>query len=143
SHLDSRGQIEARKRFLAGLARQADPELGRRYRIYRSRSLIERYYSKAKKKPPTKKQVLVKAEERTLVGFFGGDWLALLDYLSEEPAEGEQIVTSLPTTRLFAGGSEQARLNVLKRFWTTFDELHAQQAPGMPSLWGLVEEGAL
>src|SRR5262249_34983900 len=35
----------------------------------------------------------------------------------------------------------QRRVTVLKRYWQHFDDLHAKQAPGMPSLWGFVEEG--
>ena len=30
---------------------------------------------------------------------------------------------------------------MMQRWWSAFDELHATQAPGMPSLWGLVEDG--
>ena len=34
----------------------------------------------------------------------------------------------------------EERVQVLSEFWNAFDELHGLQAPGMPSLWGLVEE---
>ena len=37
----------------------------------------------------------------------------------------------------------EQRVDVIKRFWTAFDGLHARQRPGMPSLWGLVGEGRL
>ena len=36
----------------------------------------------------------------------------------------------------------EQRVHVLKRFWNEFDALHARQAPGMPSLWGLVQDHA-
>lgn len=34
----------------------------------------------------------------------------------------------------------EARVAALKRYWTAFDSVHACQAKGMPSLWGLVVE---
>jgi hypothetical protein len=37
----------------------------------------------------------------------------------------------------------EARVAALGRYWRGFDEVHARQAKGMPSLWGLVEEGVV
>lgn len=168
-------RVAARERLLDALAAQASNDLGRRYRAFRLRTLIGRYYKKAKNGRATQRQVLTRAEERTIAGFFGGDWLAFLDYLGEEPAAGEEIVTALPETRLYTGGSDRvaevaaatdvpveevqrilaslwqgeavspvsARVDVLRRFWASFDEAHARQQPGMPALWGLTEEGRL
>lgn len=34
----------------------------------------------------------------------------------------------------------EERVDVLRRYWAELDEIHARQSPGMPSLWGLVEE---
>jgi hypothetical protein len=36
----------------------------------------------------------------------------------------------------------ERRVEVLGRWWTQFDAIHARQAAGMAPLWGLVEEGA-
>jgi hypothetical protein len=36
----------------------------------------------------------------------------------------------------------ERRVDVLGRWWTQFDAVHARQATGMTPLWGLVEEGA-
>jgi hypothetical protein len=33
------------------------------------------------------------------------------------------------------------RVRVLTKYWRIFDEIHGRQSSGMPSLWGLVEEG--
>jgi hypothetical protein len=33
------------------------------------------------------------------------------------------------------------RVGTMRQWWQAFDELHARQAPGMPSLWGVVSEG--
>lgn len=35
----------------------------------------------------------------------------------------------------------EQRVEVIKRFWDAFDDLHARQQTGMPSLWGLVDHG--
>lgn len=42
-----------------------------------------------------------------------------------------------------AGGNSPVvdRTNVLGDYWRAFDVIHARQAPGMPSLWGLVDDG--
>jgi hypothetical protein len=168
-------QVAERHELLRALGDQADEGLGARYRALRVGGLVARYYAKAKNGRATRRQVMTRAEERTLAGFFGGDWLRFLDYLGEEPAAGEEIITALPEPRLYVGGSGrvaavaaeqqvpleeverilaalwqgestspvEARVGVLKRFWASFDGVHARQSPGMPSLWGLTEEGRL
>jgi len=83
-------------------------EAGERYRIFRIGQLVERYYSKAKKGPPLRRAVLTKPLGRTLTAYFGGDWLAFLAYLGERPNPGEEIVQTLPETKLFTGGAEKA-----------------------------------
>ena len=71
-------QLAAKQRLLDALASQASIDLGARYRAYRLAPLIDRYYSKAKGGVARRKSVLTKPLEKTLSGFFGGDWLALL-----------------------------------------------------------------
>jgi hypothetical protein len=57
--------------------------------------------------------------------------------------EVERVLSSFWDT---SGSSQQLaspverRVKVLREFWTAFDEIHNRQSPGMPSLWGLVEE---
>ncbi len=172
-------QLAAKQRVIAALAAQSTPELALLYRAHRLRPLITRYYEKAKGGKARRKQVLTRSLDRTLSGFFGGDWLAFLHYLGEEPHPDEEIVTAIPETKLFvsgrtrtaaeiaaakglsarevelalatywntsgaastAGGSPvEERVQVLEAYWRQFDELHAQQAPGMRSLAGLVED---
>jgi hypothetical protein len=167
-------QFEAKQRLLRALADQVNREMAVRYRAYRVRGLVDQYYKKAKSAGTAKrKQVVTKQLERTVVGYFGGDWLAVLDYLGEQPHPEEEIVTALPQTRLHVGGSSRAeeiaarqgvsaeevkriaaaywqqpvsqspverRVELFKRYWEPFDEIHARQAPGMKSLWGLVKE---
>jgi len=98
---------ERRRRLGEALQRQATAGLGRRYRAYRIQTLIQRYYSKAKKEPPTKAQVLTKADEKTLTALFGGDWLAFLDYIGEQPSVSEEMITSLPEPKLFVSARPQ------------------------------------
>ena len=167
-------QLEAKRRLLNALAREVSPLMGTRYRAHSILPLIEQYYKKAKADGRVKrKQALTKAFQPLLAGFFGGDWLSLLDYLGEEPHPEEQIVTALPKTPIKIGGASRAaeiaakqgipadevrkiaaalwqqsggtspieeRVSTLKRYWLSFDEIHARQRSGMKPLWGLVAE---
>lgn len=83
--------------------------LGARYRAFRLLPLLRRYYAKAKKDGKVlRRQALTREFETTLSGFFGGDWLALLDYLGEEPHPDEHVATALPETKLYLGASQEA-----------------------------------
>lgn len=168
-------QTAARERVIQSLARQMTPEVVARYRAWRLRDLVAHYLKKAKPGTgATRKQVLTKALERTLSGYFGGDWLAFLRYIEASPHPDEQVVTALPETTLYVGASQRAveiaaaqglpveevermlaafwqqerpvspviaRVEVLQRYWRQLEMFHARQRPGMPSLWGFVEEG--
>lgn len=102
-------QIAAKQRLLAALARQIEPSLAARYRVHCLHILLEHYYKKADTTGHVKrKQALTKPLERTLSGYFAGDWLAFLEYIGEEPHPDEQIVTALPKTRLHVGGTNRA-----------------------------------
>jgi hypothetical protein len=102
-------QVEAKRQLLAALAREANPSMGARYRARAILPLLGQYYKKAKADGRVKrKQALTKAFHPLLAGFFGGDWLALVDYLGEEPHPEEQIVTALPKTTLKVGGASRA-----------------------------------
>lgn len=171
-------QVEAKQHLLAAFAAQANEQMAARYRAYRLLPLMARYYSKAKDGRARRSQVLTQSLEKTLTGFFGGDWLRLLEYLEETPHPDEEIVAAIPETKLFvsstkipavvaaqvgvpaeeveralsmywdtagerAAGSRtpvDERVGVLKAFWAHLDTIHSRQIPGMPSLWGLVEE---
>jgi hypothetical protein len=88
-------------------AEHTDPTvLGARYRGYRLLPLLSQYYAKAHKDSRGLRQrVLTRVLEGTLSGFFGGDWLAFLDYLGEEPHPEEHIATAVPEARLYLGSS--------------------------------------
>jgi hypothetical protein len=137
-------QLSARKALLEKLCERAHDDIAARFRIWRSEELIEKYYAKAKRSKPEMRKVLTKPLQRILAGCFAGDWSAFLRYLGEDLAPAEEIPTSLPETRLsISMGSDkpiQPRLEVMRIFWREFDSIHAAQAPGMPSLWGFVEE---
>lgn len=92
-----------------GAERAGPPSLGARYRAFRLLPLLRRYYAKAKKDGRVlRRRALTREFEATLSGFFGGDWLALLDYLGEEPHPDEHVATALPETRLYLGPSREA-----------------------------------
>ncbi len=77
-------------------------------RAFRLLPLLERYYAKAKKDGRVlRRRALTRELEGTLSGFFGGDWLALLGYLGEEPHPDEHIATTLPDTKLYLGPSRE------------------------------------
>jgi hypothetical protein len=172
--LDAAEVIARRDALLAGWV-QADIDTARRLRAHRIGQLVERYYSKAKNGRAARKGVINSEDfEQTLTAYFGGDWLAFLSYLGEEPDASEEIATSLPETRLTGTSSARAaevaaehglppeevermlaaywrqsgggtpveqRIHVLERLWREFDAVHARQAPGMPSLFGLLGSG--
>ena len=103
-------QLEAKKRLLIKLSTEINDSTGTFYRLYAQRSLIEQYYKKAKSDGIVKrKQVVTKTFQPLLTGFFGGDWLALVEYLGERPHPDEQIVTTLPKPQIYAGGATRAK----------------------------------
>lgn len=173
SRLRSAEQLATKQALLREIRRSISGSLGSRYRAWATASLVERYYAKAKKAPPLMRQVLTKPLQRTLSAFFGGDWLAFVRYLGEQPHPEEQIASALPEPRLYVDAGAKAtavaaargipasevqriiatfwasetaespvhkRLDVFRQCWRAFDALHAAQAPGIPSLWGLVED---
>ncbi len=167
-------QLEAKHRLLKSLALQVKPEMGQRYRAFRVQALVNGYYKKANREGQVKrKRALTKPIVPNLAGFFGGDWLAFLNYLGEKPHPEEQIMTALPETRPFIGGVNRVaeiaalqgvsideieriagaywqqstgqspiekRVEVLRQYWSVFDNIHAHQSPEMKSLWGLLED---
>jgi len=83
--------------------------LGARNRAFRLRPLLERYYAQADTEGRALRQrVLTKKLEVTLSAFFGGDWLAFLNYLGEEPHLEEHVATALPETRLYLNSSRKS-----------------------------------
>lgn len=176
SKLHAADRRAAKLALLQALARQARPELAACLRALQLQTLLAQYYTKAKNGRALRRQVLSKACQPIFVTYFGGDWLAFLEYLGEQPHPDEEIVTALPEPRLFVGkvarvqqvaadlglpvaevaevasslwspgaalSPIEERTRILDQFWSIFDAIHARQASGMPSLWGLVDdEGA-
>jgi hypothetical protein len=169
-------EVLNRRDSLIGPWGRADIETARRLRSYRIGQLVERYYSKAKDGRAQRRRVMNKVFERTLSAYFGGDWLALLAYLGEEPDAGEEITQSLPEPHLMVASSARTstvaaahglaaeevermlaaywhqsggvspveqRVHALEVLWHEFDIVHARQAPGMPSLRGLMLQNRL
>lgn len=101
--------VDARRQLMAGWARHATPEFAGRLRAWMIGGLVDRFYAKATTGTPTSRQTLTKAHWRPLAGLFAGDWIALLEYLGEEPNPGEEISSSLPEPKLYATGADRAR----------------------------------
>ncbi|WP_196189076.1 hypothetical protein [Conexibacter sp. W3-3-2] len=99
----------ARSGLMAAWARHATDEYAARLRAWMIGGLVDRFYAKAKTATPTSRQALTKAYWRPMAGLFGGDWLAFLEYLGEQPNPSEEIVGSLPEPKLYATGADRAR----------------------------------
>lgn len=109
SKLRAAEQHAAKQQLMNAIARHVTPETAARYRALRISGLITQYYKKAKAEGRAKRtQVVTKSLERVLSAFFGGDWLAFLDYLGEAPHTEEQIATQLPKPRLYVSASSRA-----------------------------------
>lgn len=109
SRLDPAGQVEAKQRLLTALGSAMGVDAVRRWRASQLHTLAARYAAKAKKGQPESRAVLVKAVQPTMAAWFGGDWLALLHYLDQQPAEAEIIQTVLPAARLYVEGSQKVQ----------------------------------
>jgi tetratricopeptide (TPR) repeat protein len=173
SRLSARERTAVAARLTSALAEWA-PEAARHWRALVLRDLARAYYAKADADGRAlRTRVLTVGLKPALIAYFGGDWLAFLDYLGEAVHPGEQIATALPEAKVMVAGASKAaaaaaplgipadeaakiaatfwpadsgvspvedRVAALTRFWATFDEVHARQAKGMPSLWGLIAE---
>ena len=174
SKLNRAEQTQARVALLDVLASTDLLQLAARFRALRVQTLVATTMKKARRGTPLARQVLTKALQPVLSAYFNGDWMAFLDYLEMPPNANEEVITALPTPKLYVGGSAKAasvaaergldvddvnailaaflgqdtstspvvqRVDVLTRWWTQFEAIHARQTASMPALWGLVEEG--
>src|SRR5258706_3280272 len=109
SKLRAADQRGVKLRLVQALARQAHPGLAARLPASRLPTLPAHYHAQAKAGDATRTAVLTKAHQSTLVAYFGGDWLAFLDYLGERPHPDEEIVTAVPAPRLYVGGAAKVQ----------------------------------
>jgi hypothetical protein len=108
SRLRAAEQIQAKQHLLDAFALQVNLSHASLYRACQIQTLLKRYYQRAKKGAPLRRQIVTKQVQPTLAGYFGGDWLAFLSYVEEEPHPDERIVTALPEPRLYVGGKSRA-----------------------------------
>ncbi len=106
AELDADG-VMARRDALFDSWTRADIEGARRLRTYRIGKLVEQYYSKAKNGRALRRRVMTKDLEPILSAYFGGNWLALLAYIGEEPDPNDEVTTALPNPRLMVGSSKR------------------------------------
>jgi hypothetical protein len=107
SKLRAQEQIHAKQALLQALLRQAGRPHAAHYRAHQVQRLLARYYRQAKQDPPKMRQVVTKDMQPILAGFFGGDWLAFLTYIGEEPHPDERIATALPEPRLLGADRDR------------------------------------
>ncbi|WP_248964816.1 hypothetical protein [Sphaerisporangium perillae] len=124
TRLDRTGQIQARLALLNALGRTDPLRVAARFRAARIQALVSATVKKARQETPLARRVLTKALQPTLSAYFGGDWLAFLDYLEMPPNPGEEIVTALPEARLSVGGPAKAD-SVAAKQGTDIGDVHA------------------
>jgi hypothetical protein len=100
-------QVAAKQNLMEALSSATKVTIGARYRALSVRALLEKYYSKAKDGRAKRRQVVTKQLGPILAGFFGGDWLAFLDYIGEQPHSEEKVTTTLPESKLYVGGESR------------------------------------
>jgi hypothetical protein len=105
SRLDRAGQAQARIALLDALAYRDLPGAVARFRAHRIQTLAVATMSKARTGTPLARQLLTKARQPVLAAYFGGDWLAYLDYLGLTANPNEELVTALPEPRLRVEGA--------------------------------------
>lgn len=89
--------------YLAALQVVDASEIVRRFRVAETLSLAKRFYQKRRTMSATRENVLTKRLERTLTGFYAGDWTELLAYLGETAEMGDEVQTSLPPPTVLPG----------------------------------------
>ncbi|MFI0779271.1 TerD family protein [Streptomyces sp. NPDC021212] len=105
--LDRTGQQQARQDLLDTLAATDLTQLVARHRIQRLRGLMAGFAKKARAGTALARRVLTKELQPVVSAYFGGDWLAVLDYLQTSPHPDEEIITALPEPRLYVGMAAQ------------------------------------
>ncbi|MEU7489602.1 TerD family protein [Streptomyces sp. NPDC042319] len=105
--LDRAGQQQARLGLLDTLAAADLEQLVARHRIQQLQGLMAGFAKKAKASTALARRVLTKELQPVISAYFGGDWLAVLDYLQAPPHPDEEIITALPEPRLYVGMAAQ------------------------------------
>jgi hypothetical protein len=106
--LNAEQRLEAKTELLRDLRDEVTPAAASLHRILAVKPLIHRYYARSKRGSPTMRQVLNKDLQLVLTGYFGGDWLAFLRYIGEEPEADERITTALPEPKLYVQAEGRA-----------------------------------
>jgi hypothetical protein len=108
SELDRTGQVQARTELLDTLACHDLGQIASRFRALQLQRLVAATVKKSSRGTPLARQVLTKALQPILAAYFAGDWLEYLNYLELRPNTNEEIITALPTPKLYVGGSSKA-----------------------------------
>ena len=98
-------EVLARRDALLSAWSRADVDVAARLRTFQIGRLVERYYAIAKDGRALRRRVVTNDFQSLLSAYFGGDWLALLAYLGEEPHPAEEVIRTLPEARVLAVSS--------------------------------------
>jgi stress response protein SCP2 len=125
--LDRAGQQQARLELLDTLAAADLVQLVARHRIQRLQGLMAGFAKKARTGTALARRVLTRELQPVVSAYFGGDWLAVLDYLQAPPHPDEEIITALPEPRLYVGMAAQTA-GMAAEAGIGEDEVHAMLA---------------
>jgi hypothetical protein len=124
SRLDRAGQAHARIALLDALVGTDLIQIAARFRAERMQPLTVAAVKKGRHGTPLARQVLTRSLQPVLAAYFGGDWLAFLDYVGMPPNPNEEVITALPKQKLYVGGSAKAS-SVAAEHGLAVDEVHA------------------
>jgi hypothetical protein len=113
--------VERRARLIEALVGSA-ATAGERIRAHCIGWLVERYYDRPAGRPAVFQKVVAPDLQPAFSTYFGGDWLAFLDFLGEAPAADAEVTTALPKPRLMVGASAR-RTAVAAQFGLPEDEI--------------------
>ncbi len=101
-------ELERKQRFAVRLRRALGTDAARAYRELSVAALVDAYRQKGRGEPVPRERVLTDPLGRTLSAYFGGDWLAFLDFVGSRPHPRDRIVTAIPEPRIVVGSREAA-----------------------------------
>jgi hypothetical protein len=154
SKLRASERLDAKKRLIGALRGAMPSDIGSRFRVFSTQTLVERYYVKARQRVPAMRSVLTKPLQKTLAGFFRGDWLGFLRYVEERPSPDEQISVALPEPKLYVDAARKVAAaatkhavppeeidRILASFWSgeTAESPVHQRIAVLRDFWGFFE----
>lgn len=134
NQLNDQQHLQIKTKLIRSLQKEVKCSTIKFYRAYRIKSLIDNYYTKVKKSnQKTMRKILIREHQRTLSGFFEGDWLAFLNYIEEVPDKNEEIITALPKSQILRPVSEERIKQVAETTGISLEEINRIKRAGEKS----------